>query len=68
MTPRQNNSTHSSKVRDPFHPDEIVVDRTAAGGYVLREVRPSGTSRKVGTFRRSVDAWRALDAIDTAGI
>lgn len=67
MTPRQNHSTHSSKARDDFHPDEIVVDRTSAG-YVLREVRPGGTSRKVGTFRRSVDAWRALDAIDTAGI
>jgi hypothetical protein len=35
---------------------------------VLHEVHPHGATRELGKFDNPVDAWRALDAIDTAGL
>jgi hypothetical protein len=63
MTPTQNNRNRLPKNVEGVHGEGIVVNRTRRG-FQVREV-DHGALRDVGTFRRSVDAWRAVDAFDT---
>ena len=68
MSRTRKSSFQVPKIHDGIHGGGAVLNRTSAGEFVLHEVKHSGTVREVGTFRRSVDAWRALDVLDTAGL
>jgi len=68
MRSTRSNVKRGTKISYGVQGEGVAVNRTEAGDFVLHEIRPSGAVREVGKFRNSVDAWRALDALDTAAI
>jgi hypothetical protein len=52
-------------IRSAILGDGIVLNRTSGGGMVLHSVA-GGTAHELGFFTEAKDAWKALDAIDTA--
>jgi hypothetical protein len=43
--------------------DGLALSRDAGGRLVLDELA-NGQSRRLGSYARAADAWRAIDAID----
>jgi len=68
MGSSRNNRKQASKLSYGIQGEGVAVNRTEHGDFVLHEIRPSGAVREVGKFRNSVEAWRALDALDTAAV
>jgi hypothetical protein len=68
MRSTRSNGKRAAKLSYGIQGEGVAINRTQAGDFVLHEIRPSGAVREVGKFRNSVDAWRALDALDTAAV
>jgi len=43
--------------------EDLVLNRTSGGGYILHEVI-DGSITEIGCFERTPDAWKAIDALD----